>query len=70
MTIHFRVNREAAQPGRVCRAESCARRCSGTKAAARTTRDYPDTLPVSFSTVLVSRNKALQSLGLWRDMPR
>jgi hypothetical protein len=39
-----------------------------------TTRDYPDTLPVRFSTVLVrevhSRNKAVQSLELWRDMPR
>lgn len=37
-------------------------------------RDYPDTLPVSFPTVVVqevrSRNKAVQSLGLWRDMPR
>lgn len=39
-----------------------------------TRRDYPDTLPVRFPTVLVrevrSRNKAVQSLGPWRDMPR
>jgi L-aspartate oxidase len=37
-------------------------------------RDYPDTLPISFPTVLVrevrSRNKVVQSLGLWRDTPR
>jgi len=37
-------------------------------------RDYLDTLPVSFPIVLVrevrNRNKAAQSLGLWRDMPR
>lgn len=37
-------------------------------------RDYPDTLPVSFPTVLVrdvrSRNQVGHSLSLWRDTPR
>ncbi|MCA1853448.1 MAG: hypothetical protein LC647_13940 [Beggiatoa sp.] len=35
-------------------------------------RDYPDTLPVSFPTVWCGRcaAAAVQSLGPWRDMPR
>jgi hypothetical protein len=73
---NFRVNRDLRE---LCNLVECAnlivRRCrSGTKAAAGTTAgEYPDTLPVSFLTVLVrevrSRNKAVQSLGLRRRKP-
>ena len=78
LTIHFRViNRDLLELRNLVECAELIARSALQRHESRGlhySRDYPDTLPVSFPNVLVrevrSRNKAVQSLGLWRDMPR